>query len=58
MEIVTALFQLPAVWLLIISVIVLYVVMKFVRSVIAAVLSLTFTIVSILRIYLFLSGKL
>ncbi|WP_158587602.1 hypothetical protein [Neobacillus notoginsengisoli] len=58
MELLTNLLQLPSLWLIVIGVIALIFVIKVIRSVIGAVVSLAFTVLGFYRVFLFLQDKL
>lgn len=58
MDFLLNLLQLPSVWLLVIGLIILYVIIKVIRSIVEIVLSLVFTAFSLYRVYLFLQNYL
>lgn len=51
------LMQLPSMWLLVIGVIGVYLAYKLIRSVVAKVMSIVFTVIAFIRVYTFLSDK-
>lgn len=51
------LLQLPSMWFLALGVVVVVIVIKFVRSVIGTLISIIFTGIALIRVYLFLSDK-
>lgn len=57
MNVLGELLQLPSMWLLVIGVIGVYFVIKLIRSVIAKVMSIVFTVIAFLKVYTFLSDK-
>lgn len=57
MNVLGELLQLPSMWLLVIGVIVVYFVIKLIRSVVAKVMSIVFTAIAFMKVYTFLSDK-